>query len=142
MAEIVLTDATFNVGTSAAPVNLSDHVRSITINYSAEIHDKTAMGSSARRRITGLKDFNIAVEFNQDYAANEVDATLWSYIGSTAKYMAVKAKSSGVDAVNPRFHGMAILDGYTPIGGSIGDLETVSVTFQGDGDLTRSTTST
>ena len=142
MGEFVLKDAVVKVGTSAAPTDLSDHVRSVTVNYSAELQDKTAMGDDARSRIAGVKDFNIAIEFNQDYAASKVDAILFPMVGSTAKYITVKATTATVSATNPRFYGMVLLEGYSPVAGAVGDLATVSVTFQGDGDLTRSTTST
>lgn len=141
MGELVFKDASVKIGTTAAPVDLSDHVRSVTISYSAEILDKTAMGSSGRRRIAGLKDFNVSVEFNQDFAANKVDATLFGYIGSTAKWITIKKESSAAGAVNPRFHGDVLLESY-PIGGDVGSLMVSSVTFQGDGLLTRSTTAT
>ena len=142
MGEMVLKDAVVKVGTTAAPVDLSDHVRSVTINYSAEIHDRTAMGSSARKRLAGLKDFSATVEFNQDYAASKVDATLFPYVGSTNKWINIKKASSATTGVNPRFHGKCLLESYSPISNGVGDLATVSVTFQGDGDLTRSTSAT
>ena len=142
MGEMVLKDAVVKVGTTAAPVDLSDHVRSVTINYSAEIHDRTAMGSSARKRLAGLKDFSATVEFNQDYAASKVDATLFPYVGSTNKWINIKKASSATTGVNPRYHGKCLLESYSPISNGVGDLATVSVTFQGDGDLTRSTSAT
>ena len=141
MGEMVLTDALFMVGTSASPVNLSDHVRSVTINYAAELHDKTAMGDNGRTRIAGLKDFSVDVEFNQDYASAKVDATLWPYVGSTNKFIQIRPTTAAASATNPRFWGTVLLESYSPITGGVGDLQTVSVTFQGDGDMTRSTTS-
>ena len=142
MAVMVLKDAQVKVGTTAAPVDLSSWVRSATITYSAEIHDRTAMGSSARKRLAGLKDFNVTVEFNQDYAASAIDATLFPYVGSTNKWISIKKQSSATTGVNPRFHGKCLLESYSPISNGVGDLATVSVTFQGDGDLTRSTSAT
>lgn len=141
MAEFMLHKATFRIGTTAALVNLSSYVRSITITGQAEMLDKTAMGSSARRRISGLKDFSVAVEFNQDQAASKVDATLWPLIGSTAKYVLIKAKSSATHATNPVWKGNMLLPSYTPIAGGVGSLATLSVTFNGDGVITRTTAS-
>ena len=69
MAELVLTNAAVHINS----VDLSDHVRSVTINYNAELHDKTAMGDGARARIAGFKDFTMSVEYNQDYAASKVE---------------------------------------------------------------------
>jgi len=142
MAELVYLDASVKVGTTGALVDLSDHVRSVTITYSAELHDKTAMGSSGRKRIAGLKDFNVAVEFNQDYAAAKVDATLFAYVGSSGKWITVKPHSSATTGINPRFYGKVHLPDYTPVAGAVGELGTVSVTFQGDGILTRSVAAT
>jgi len=137
MGEFVLKDATLHIGTSGAPVALSTYVRSVTINYMAESLEKTAMGSSGKRRIAGLKDFNVTVEFNQDLAASKVDATLWGYVGSTNKHIAIKAHSSASTAINPRYHGKVLLPSYTPIAGGVGSLAGLSVTFEGDGILTR-----
>ena len=142
MGELVLKGATVLLGTTAAPTNLSNHVRAVTINYSAELQDKTAMGDASRNRIAGLKDFNVSLEFNQDFAASNVDATIFPMVGSTAKWVSIKPTSSTASATNPRYHGKVLLESYSPVAGSVGDLATVSITLQGDGDLTRSTSST
>jgi len=142
MAELCFKDAYVLVGTTTAPTNLSDHVRSVTINYAAEMLDKTAMTDDSRSRLAGLKDWSVTIEFNQDYATGSVDATLFDMVGSSATRVLVKPTTAIVGAGNPRFYGNALLESYPPVGGSVGDLATVSVTFQGDGDLTRSVAST
>jgi len=142
MAEKVMVNPYVLIGTSAAPDNLTDHVRAVTLNYTIELQDRTASGSTFRRRIAGLKDWTATVEFNQDFAADEVDATLWGLVGSTANRMVIKPSTAVVGAGNPRFSGNAMLESYQPLGGSVGDLMTVSITFQGNGTLTRSTAST
>ena len=121
-------------------VDLSDHIRSVTINYGAEILDKTAMGDSSRTRLAGLKDWSVDIEFNQDFAAAEVDATLFSLVGSTDFTIAIRPTSTGASATNPNFNGRCLLETYPPLGNAVGELATVSITFQGDGDLTRGTT--
>jgi hypothetical protein len=141
MAVLCFQDAFFSCGTTAAPVNLTDHVRAVTINYAAEMLDKTAMGSSFRKRLAGLKDWSVTVEFNQDYVAANVDATLFAYVGSTAKRINIRPTTAVVGANNPRFYGEALLESYPPIGGSVGDLATVTATFQGDGVMTRAISS-
>lgn len=147
MGVLCFKDAFFAVGTTAAPTNLTNHVRSITINYAAEMLDKTAMQNDSRARITGLKDWSVTVEFNQDYAAGSVDATLFPMVGSTAKYIAIRPTTAAGSATNPRFNGLGLLESYPPLGGAIGDLATVTATFQGGGsnanigvDLTRGVT--
>jgi len=142
MAEFMFNKGIFKIGTSSAVVSLSSYVKSITVTAQAEMLDKTPMGSSAKRRIAGMKDFTVAVEFNQDLAASKVDATLWPMIGSTAKWITTRAKSSASTAVNPRWTGNVLLPSYTPMAGAVGSLAGLSVTFQGDGVLTRRTSAT
>ncbi len=143
MPEFVLKDCVVKIGAStAAYVNLSDHVRGIAINYSAELQDKTAMGDGARAKIAGLKNWTMTIGFNQDFAADKVDATLFPLVGSTALSIFVKPTTAAVSATNPAWKGSALLGSYDPISGSIGDLSVTDVAFESDGDMTRQTTAT
>jgi len=63
MATFAFTDAYVSINS----VDLSDHVRSVTINVEAEDLEDTAMGSTFRSRIGGLKDWSLDIEFNQDF---------------------------------------------------------------------------
>lgn len=123
-------------------VDLSDHVRSVTITHTAAMLDRTAMGDSSRRRFPGLKDWSVSVEFNQDFAAAKVDDTLNGLIGSTSFTIGILPTSTGVSATNPIFTGKCLLESYPPMGNAVGEFATVTATFQGDGNLTRGTTST
>lgn len=134
MAEFVFTDASVVINA----VDLSDHVRQVTLNYSAELQDDTAMGDDTRSRIGGLKDWSMELEFNQDFAAAEVDVTLFPLVGSTFT-VTLKPTSAAVSATNPSYSGTGILESYPPLGGSVGDLATTSVTIQAAGTLTRAT---
>lgn len=120
-------------------VNLSDHVKSVTINYAAEILEKTAMSANSKQRIAGLKDWSVDVELNQDFAAASVDATLFPLVGAAAFAIEIRPDAGVVSATNPKYTGNALLESYPPISGSVGELATVSITLQGDGDLTRAT---
>lgn len=135
MSEIVLTDAFVEINSQ----DLSDHVRSVTINYGAEIKDKTAMGLGSRSKLPGLKDWSVDLEFNQDYALNEVDATLFSLVGAAEFAIIIRSDSGTIDATNPEFTGSALLESYTPLGGSVGDEHITTITLQGTGDLARAT---
>lgn len=134
MAEQVLTNAFLSVNA----VNLSDHVRSITLRYAAELQDITAMSDATRQRLGGLKDWSFDVEFNQDYAAGNVDATLFPIVGSPVA-IEIRADAAAVGVTNPKFTGSAILESYQPVGGAIGDPHVSPVSFQGNGTLTRAT---
>lgn len=145
MAEIVLKNAFVRVGSSGSPVALSTAVRSVNINYSVDLQDKTAMGSSGRARVAGLKDWTVAVEFNQDYATTTIDGDIFAMIGSTGQFIAVRPSSGARAAGNADYVGtLGLIDSYTPVNNAVGDLATFSVTWNGaDGrSMTRETAAT
>ncbi len=135
MAEQVFTDASVVIDS----VDLSDHVKSVSIDYSVETHDNTAMGDTTRSKISGFKNWTITCEFMQDYASASVDATLFDLVGASSFTITVKPTSAAVSATNPSFSGSAILENYQPVNAAIGELGTVSVTFNSAGTLTRAT---
>lgn len=138
MAVLVFKDANVVIN----GVNLSDHVRNVSLSYSAELLDKTVMGNNSRAKIAGLKDSNVSIEFAHDFAAGEVDATLFGLVGSTDIQINLRPTSSGVSATNPTFKGQFVLETYPIFSNTVGEFAVTTVTFQGTGDLTRSTTST
>ena len=136
MAELVYKNAHLTINA----VDLSDHVRSLTLTHSAEMGDKTAMSNNSRRRIAGLKDWNIAVEFNHDFAAAKIDATLNGLVGAASFPIIMRPDAGAVSATNPQYTGSALLESYPVVQGGVGDAPaTTSITMPGDGDLARAT---
>ena len=134
MAAIPLTNAKVLINA----VDLSDHVRQVTINYNADVQDKTAMGATAHARLASLKDWSVDIEFNQDFAAANVDATLFSIVGSSVA-VDIQPVNAARSATNPSYNGNAVLESYKPIAGKVGDLLVTNITMRGDGALARST---
>jgi len=134
MAQLVLTDASVTINS----VDLSDHVKSVTLNYSADMNDDSAMGDTTHSRIGGLKDWSLDIEFQQDYASSKVDATLFPLVGSTFTVIVIPVNDT-VTATNPSFSGTGILESYPPIAGAVGDEALASVTIQSAGTLARNT---
>lgn len=127
-----------NAFLSVNAVTLSDHVRSVTLTYGADMQDKTAMGDLTRTRLGGLKDWSLQVEWNQDHDAAEVDATLFGIVG-TSVALILRPDAGVVSATNPEFTGNALLESYDIIAGAVGDVAQAPTTFQGDGTLARAT---
>lgn len=134
MANVVLTNAYVALNS----VNLSAFVRSVTLSYSAELQDDTAMGDSARSRIGGLKDWSLQIEFFQDYAASAPDVSLFSLVGTTFA-VEVRHSAANAAATNPKYTGTGILESYQPVGGAVGENLMAPVVVQGVGALTRGT---
>ena len=137
MARIVLNDAKVTINS----VNLSDHIASVTINQSFDVVETTAFSSTAAKtRVAGLQDNSVTLEFHQDFAASNVEATL-NTIGSsllgTTTTVVVLPTSSAVGATNPSYTFTALCSEWTPINGSVGELATVSVTWPITGAITK-----
>jgi hypothetical protein len=116
MAQFILKDAFVLINA----VDLSDHVRSVTVNYSAEVQDNTPMTKNSRQRIGGLKDWSADVEFYQDHAAGEVDATLFGVVGSQIA-CEFRPTSAARGATNPGYTGNGIIESYEPVAGAVGE---------------------
>ena len=134
MARVVLTNALVKINN----VDLSDHVASVTITQNVDEVETTAFGDAGRTRVGGLQDSSIALDFHQDWAAGEVDATISPLVGGTASFY-ISSQGTAISATNPVYSGTVLLTQYTPIAGGVGDLSTVSVTWPVSGVVTRGT---
>lgn len=139
MAKLVYTDALVTINS----VDLSDHVRQVTLTYEAEMLDDTAMGTSGTRSmIPGLKNWTLTVEFYQDFASGSVDATLFPLVGAAAFPIILRpVKASSVSATNPNYTGNAVLESYPPLAGEVGAIAMAQAQFRAGGGsaLTRAT---
>lgn len=137
MATLVFTDGYIIVNA----VNLSNHTKSITLNYEAEMLDDTVMTTTGTRsNKPGLKNWTLEVEFLQDFASGSIDATLFSLIGANAFPIAVRPTSGAVSINNPEYQGQAVLESYPPMTAEVGALGTASSSFRAAGPLVRSVT--
>ena len=134
MAHFVFTDARVEINS----VVLSDHVESVSLEYKAELQDDTNMGDTTRQRLGGLKDWTTSINFRQDFAASEVDATLFPLVG-VATVIKIRTTSAAIGATNPEYVGTGILESYRPVGDTVGNVAAAPVTFQAAGDLARNT---
>ena len=130
-----------NAFLSVAGQDLSAHLKSVSLSTSKDAPEDTAMGDDSRSfRADGLKDGNMAVEWNADDAAGAVSATLWAhYIGDAVAAVIFRPDTAVIGVTNPEYTFDAILTGDVPIGGSVGDLQTDGSSFQITGDVTRLT---
>ncbi len=136
MPDLVWTDAFVSVN----GVDLSSKAKQVTLTYGVDAVENTTMGVGTHVNIAGLKTWSLSVQFNQDFAAGSVDATLGPLVGAAPFTVAVRpVKASGISATNPQYEGNAILSSYNPLDGSVGDLAVASAEFAAAGALTRRT---
>lgn len=135
MARIVLTNALVTVNA----VDLSDLVASVTLNSSIDVVETTAFSSTAARtRIGGLADNSISLEFHQDYASGEVEATIYPLLG-TVTTVTVKPVNSATSATNPLYTMSCLVAEWTPLNGAVGELATASITWPVSGAIVKTT---
>ena len=134
MAKYAATDHTITINGSA----FSTALQSVEFMVEAAELETTAVGGTFRERIAGLKTGSITLNFFQDFAASQVDATLFPLLGSNATVV-VKPTSGTVSATNPSYSAVCLVTQYTPFSSSVGDIATVSVTWPTTGTVSRAT---
>ena len=131
MAKTILRDCVILID----GVDLSDHASSVTINSEKDDIDLTSFGNAMHVHGVGLGDASIEVDFFQDFGAASVHATLSPiYDAGEAVPIVITPAEGAISATNPGITMDGLLMSYTPLGGSVGEASTMSVTFQNGGD--------
>lgn len=137
MAQLVLTNALFTVNA----VDLSDHVKSVTIDLGYTMLDDTVMGDTFESNSAGIQKWSMSADFVQDWASSKVDQTLFPLLGAAAFTVVAQPVNTTEGATNPKYTGSAVLESYTPFGsGQHGDLVTATAKFASAGLLTKDIT--
>lgn len=139
MARIVLTDAYVVF----ASTDISSYVTSVTLSSTLDVVETTGMSNTSRTRVAGLRDNQITLEFNQDFASGALEALVYpsdatTKIG-TAVAMEVRPTSGSVSTTNPKYTFNALISEWQSLSGSVGELATVSVTWPISGAITKAT---
>ena len=123
-------------------VALTDQCTSATVNYVYEQLETTTFGDTARKfggaAVTSLQNNSIEVELFQSYAGSETEDTIFGLVGITTDIIVAPASGSA-SATNPIYTLTGCyLESHTPINASLGELSTITLTFNG-GVLTKAT---
>ena len=120
------------VGVKISNVDLSDHVKSVTLNRTFDELEVTAMGDFSHRFTKGLESSTLTLSFLSDTSASSVNATLQQYWGTTQTFALVQTKgavTTTISATNPLFSGSILINKTTDINGAVGDIATQDITF-------------
>ena len=109
-------------------VALSDHVTMATINRVFDELEVTAMGDSAHKFVKGLEASTIQLDFLNDTAAANVNATLQAAWGTTVA-LTLKQTSAATSATNPLYSTTVLVNNTQDINGGPADISTQSITF-------------
>jgi len=135
MAIFVATDFSVSINGSTA---LASYLTQVELKTSVNDITTTSFGSTWVTRVAGLKEGSLTLQFNQDYAASAVDATVWPLLGTNATVV-IKPTSTATSATNPAYTAICLVNDLTLVSGQIGDLATFSVTWPTNGTVSRAT---
>ena len=111
-------------------VDFSDHVSSVEITLTKDEIDTTNFGGDGRERQHGLKDDSFTINFQQNFAADQVDDTLYPLWDDELEFtVTVRPTSEAKGPANPEYSGDCILLEYQPLAGQVGELSETSVTL-------------
>ena len=148
MAIFLNNNAGFQIQVSAAYVDLTNHVKSITINRTFDELEVTAMGDTGHKFVAGLEASTIAVDFFNDTATASVLQTLNTLVGTSAAFKICQTTVSGspstgtISATNPLYSGLVLVNKLTPVNGTVADISMQSLTFTVNGAITVASTGT
>jgi len=131
---IVVTNAVVSIG----GVDLSSHITKVTLSTSVNELETTTFGNTGKRRVAGLRDSTVAIDWNQDFSASAVEATLYPLLGSTTQVV-VRPNGTVTSASNPSYTFNVLVTEWMPLDAQVGELATASVTFPVDGLITKAT---
>jgi hypothetical protein len=133
------------VGVKIATVDLSDHVKSITLNRQFDELEVTSMGDFSHRYVKGLESSTLTLSFLNDTAASSVLTTLQSNWGTSVAFALVQTKgnpTTTISATNPLYTGTILINKTTDLNGATGDISTQDITFTINSQVTVATSGT
>jgi hypothetical protein len=115
-------------------VSLTDQCTAATVTNRVDALEATAFGGTSRVFVSGLYNQEITLELYMSYAASETYATLAALVGTTTtvKVSNTVAGLTTASPTEPRFELVgAFLAELPVIDATMGELSTISITFQG-----------
>ncbi len=118
-------------------VDLTDHVRGVTMALDATQLNSEAMGDSWEEVTSGLKAGTISFTLLDDFALSSVDATIWAaFLAGTNVPFEVRPTLSARSTTNPGYTGSLHPSQYT-LGGDINTMAMKQLTWKISGAVTR-----
>ena len=117
-------------------VDLTAYVTNVEVVNAVDAVEITAMSTTSTNGHTftgGLQNNTVTINFNQDFAATKVHATLKGLVGVPTTVVVRPTSATASAGTNPDFTvTSALMSEYRPVMGAVGDLATVgAITFTG-----------
>ena len=127
-----LSNATINITQGATSYDLSDQANACTITIGQDSLESTAFGDTGHRFVGGLQMVEVSIDFFLSYGASEVEGALAAMVGQGTTVLTISPSGVTESASNPEYViTNAMLESFTPINSTVGELATVTATFTG-----------
>ena len=128
MSKFVMKNATVTVN----GVDLSDHVAEFTVEMRQPEVDSSALGTGYRTFVSAIREGTVTLTLHQDFASSNVNTTITPLLGSYATVVASGTFGGSITS------GTAVcyVNSITPIGGALGDLAVMNVSWPTSGTVT------
>ena len=131
---------------SVNSINLSEYVKSVTLNQTFDTIDVSAMGAVGHSQIAGLENSSITIEFMADFATSKVNQTINGatagngLVGSTTSVKVIPAAGTS-SASNPLYTATCLVIEWPQVY-NVTELASVSVTWPVNGGIVKAITGT
>ena len=127
-----LSNATINITQGVTSYDLSDQANQVTLTVGQTALDATAFGDSGIRMVGGLQSVECTIEFFLSFGTDEVEAALAAMVGQGTTTLVISPSGATESPTNPEYTiTNAMLENFTPINSTVGELATVTATFTG-----------
>ena len=116
-----LSNATINITQGATSYDLSDQANACTITIGQDSLESTAFGDTGHRFVGGLQSVEVSIE-----------TALAAMVGQGTTVLTISPSGTVESASNPEYIiTNAMMESFTPINSTVGELATVTATFTG-----------
>ncbi len=130
MTTTFLSNATIAITQGATTTVLSGQANTVAVTVGYEPLDSTVFGDTGRRMTQGLQSVDVSIDFFLSYGATEVEAILYSCLGTGTTTLTISPSGSTESASNPEYViSNCMLASFTPINSTVGSLSTVTAQF-------------
>jgi hypothetical protein len=132
-----LSNATVTITQGATTyTKIGDNANQVTLTIGQDSLESTAFGDTGHRFVGGLQSVEVSIDFFLSYggtgATAEVETALSDMVGKGSTTLVISPSGTTESASNPEYTiTNAMLESFTPINSTVGELATVTATFTG-----------
>ena len=132
-----LSNATVNITQGATTyTSIGNNANQVTLTVGQDSLESTAFGDTGHRFVGGLQMVEVSIDFFLSYggtgATAEVETALAAMVGQGTTVLTISPSGTTESASNPEYViTNAMLESFTPINSTVGELATVTATFTG-----------